>query len=125
VRKPLKTEVKIFGVPAEFLSGQPPNPRQGFAAWDSLPPHSCIRDLVLESYKYAHRKIRKFQRMPLRILRSLLYGACKTHSNLLALIKINQEAELYVLSFSLHDTLLWLERNTPLKITVSYCVIYI
>jgi len=125
MRKPRKTEVKSVGVPAEFLSGQPPNTRQGVAAWDNLPPHSCIHDLVLDSYKHAHRKIRKLQRMPLGILRSMFYGACKTHSNLLALIKINQEVEHHVLSFSLHDTPLWLERNTPLEITVTYRVVYI
>ena len=93
MKKPRKTEVKFVGVPAEFLNGQPPNTRQGVAAWDNLPPHSRIRDLVLDSYKHANRKFRKLRRMPLGILRSMLYGACKTLSNLLALIKINQEAE--------------------------------
>jgi hypothetical protein len=46
------------------------------------------------------------------ILCSVLYGASKTLSNLLALITINQEAEHSVLSFSLHDTRLSLEHNT-------------
>lgn len=63
--------------------------------------------------------------MPLGILRSMLYGACKTLFNLLALIKIIQEAEQSVLSFSRHDTPLWLGRNTPVKITVTYRVMYI
>lgn len=124
-RKPRKTEVKIVGVPAECLNGQPPYTRQGVAAWDNLPSHSYIRNLVLDSYKHAYRKIRKLQRMPLGILRSMLYGACKPLSNLLALIKIIQEAEHSVLSSSLHDTPLWLGRNTPVKITVTYRVMYI
>jgi len=44
LRKPRKTEVTIVGVPAECLNRQPPNTRQGAAAWDNLPPHSCIRN---------------------------------------------------------------------------------
>jgi hypothetical protein len=48
--------------------------------------------------------------MPLVILRNMLYGACKTLSNLLALNKINQEAEQSVWSFALRDAPLWLER---------------
>jgi hypothetical protein len=63
--------------------------------------------------------------MPLAVLRSMLYGACNALSNLLAFIKINQEAEHSVSSFTLHDTLLRLEHNTTVKITVTYRVIYI
>jgi hypothetical protein len=84
-----------------------------------LGPTFMHRDLLLDFYKHAYRKTRKLQSMPLGILRSMSYGACKTLSNLL------EEAEHYVLSFSLHDTPLWLERNTTLKITVAYRVIYI
>jgi hypothetical protein len=68
MRKLRGKEVEVVSVQTEFLNGQLPNTRQEVAAWVNLPSHSCICDLVLDSYKHAYRKIRELQRMPLRII---------------------------------------------------------